>query len=424
MSHLATADSDAAYTEWQIERFRSGDRRVLAPDAAHREQRRRASLSERALRRGALRDRAVRPLAVRFRPGRGWARARAFLDAHLAQSSCFAPARAPGTADSSSRSATPGSASCRWAMRTVSAATCRHAGTRRRASCVASSGRVSMDAFAVELDRELPVGTPVVLIGRGVLAEEHARVAGTIDYEIATGINSDPTRARRGRRWLSRFARTADASRLGRTRARPSWERRARRSSLPRATNVRSTSAPAPARSRSRSRRSSRRSSASTRCPSCSRRARERAPRRTRRSSKATRPRCRFRTASSISRRRRRRCTTSPARARRRRARARHPAGRADPRRRPTRAGRPARGDRRRPLRARPRPADHERACSDQDLRGLFEANRARACSGSATTTSAARSAAYLDLAGCEGDERGTPRCPSPRTAPTCTLHG
>jgi len=58
-------------------------------------------------------------------------------------------------------------------------------------------GRVSMDALAVELDRELPIGSPVVLIGRGVPIEAHARVAETIGYEIATGINSDPTRARR-----------------------------------------------------------------------------------------------------------------------------------------------------------------------------------------------------------------------------------
>jgi alanine racemase len=58
-------------------------------------------------------------------------------------------------------------------------------------------GTVSMDSFAVELDRELPVGTPVVLIGDGVLAEKHARVAGTINYEIVTGIRSEPLRARR-----------------------------------------------------------------------------------------------------------------------------------------------------------------------------------------------------------------------------------
>jgi alanine racemase len=58
-------------------------------------------------------------------------------------------------------------------------------------------GAVSMDAFAIELDRELPVGTPVTLIGHGVLIEDHARVADTLNYELATGIDSSSTRARR-----------------------------------------------------------------------------------------------------------------------------------------------------------------------------------------------------------------------------------
>ncbi|HEY6031865.1 MAG TPA: alanine racemase [Gaiellaceae bacterium] len=58
-------------------------------------------------------------------------------------------------------------------------------------------GTISMDAFAVELDRELQVGTPVVLLGRGVSAESHARVAGTITYELVCGIESSGTRARR-----------------------------------------------------------------------------------------------------------------------------------------------------------------------------------------------------------------------------------
>ncbi len=58
-------------------------------------------------------------------------------------------------------------------------------------------GTVSMDAVAVELDRELPVGTPVTIVGDGRLIERHAQVAGTIGYEIACGINSDPARARR-----------------------------------------------------------------------------------------------------------------------------------------------------------------------------------------------------------------------------------
>jgi alanine racemase len=58
-------------------------------------------------------------------------------------------------------------------------------------------GTVSMDSFAVELNRELPVGTPVVLLGHGVLAEEHAHVAGTINYDLLCGIESGPLRARR-----------------------------------------------------------------------------------------------------------------------------------------------------------------------------------------------------------------------------------
>jgi alanine racemase len=58
-------------------------------------------------------------------------------------------------------------------------------------------GTVSMDATAVELDRELPPGTPVTIVGRGLPLEEHARVAGTITYELACGIDASPQRARR-----------------------------------------------------------------------------------------------------------------------------------------------------------------------------------------------------------------------------------
>jgi alanine racemase len=58
-------------------------------------------------------------------------------------------------------------------------------------------GTVSMDAFAVELDRELPAGTPVEIIGPGVLAERHAEVAGTITYELVCGIDTDGRRAHR-----------------------------------------------------------------------------------------------------------------------------------------------------------------------------------------------------------------------------------
>jgi len=68
----------------------------------------------------------------------------------------------------------------------------RVAGERRRVV-----GTVSMDAAAVELDRELPPGTPVTIIGHGVPVEEHARVADTIAYELVCGIDSSPLRARR-----------------------------------------------------------------------------------------------------------------------------------------------------------------------------------------------------------------------------------
>jgi alanine racemase len=68
----------------------------------------------------------------------------------------------------------------------------RVAGERRRVV-----GTVSMNALAVELDRQLPPGTPVTLVGGGVALEEHARVADTITYELACGIDRGPTRGRR-----------------------------------------------------------------------------------------------------------------------------------------------------------------------------------------------------------------------------------
>jgi alanine racemase len=58
-------------------------------------------------------------------------------------------------------------------------------------------GTVSMDSFAVELPGRLPAGTPVTLIGEGLLAEQHARAAGTITYELVCGIESSPERAQR-----------------------------------------------------------------------------------------------------------------------------------------------------------------------------------------------------------------------------------
>jgi alanine racemase len=65
-------------------------------------------------------------------------------------------------------------------------------GARRRVV-----GTVSMDALAVELDGEVGAGARVTLIGDGLLVEEHARHAGTINYELTCHLDSSPTRARR-----------------------------------------------------------------------------------------------------------------------------------------------------------------------------------------------------------------------------------
>jgi alanine racemase len=56
-------------------------------------------------------------------------------------------------------------------------------------------GTISMDAFAVRLARPVEPGTPVTLVGDGATLERHARIAGTIAYELACGIRTDPVRS-------------------------------------------------------------------------------------------------------------------------------------------------------------------------------------------------------------------------------------
>ena len=58
-------------------------------------------------------------------------------------------------------------------------------------------GAISMDSFAVALPEQRPEGTPVTLLGDGLRAEEHARVADTINYELVCGIRTNPARGRR-----------------------------------------------------------------------------------------------------------------------------------------------------------------------------------------------------------------------------------
>ena len=58
-------------------------------------------------------------------------------------------------------------------------------------------GTVSMDALAVALPDAAAEGDTVTLIGAGAPIEAHARVSGTIPYEIVCGIVSRATRAER-----------------------------------------------------------------------------------------------------------------------------------------------------------------------------------------------------------------------------------
>jgi alanine racemase len=58
-------------------------------------------------------------------------------------------------------------------------------------------GTISMDALAVELVEPVERGTPVTLVGDGVTLDEHAAVAGTISYELATCVVSARPRTER-----------------------------------------------------------------------------------------------------------------------------------------------------------------------------------------------------------------------------------
>ena len=197
MSHLATADSDAAYTEWQVERFRSATH-------AYAHLTRHLANSAAALRYPPARFDAARcgialyglspfgedPARDGLEPVLRW-------DSHLAQVRLLAAGHSTGYGRRyvAERDTWIGIVPVGYAdgfRRDLTGATVRVAGEPRRVV-----GTVSMDALAVELDRELPVGTPVVLVGHGVALEEHARVADTITYELACGISTAPTRARR-----------------------------------------------------------------------------------------------------------------------------------------------------------------------------------------------------------------------------------
>ena len=197
MSHLASADCDAEFTEQQIERFREATE-------PHRRLTRHLANSAGALRFAGARFDAARcgiaiyglspfatdPAADGLEPALQWS-------SRLAQIKLLGPGESTGYGRRfvAERPTWIGIVPIGYAdgfRRDMTGTEIRVAGEPRPVV-----GTISMDALAVELDRELPAGTPVTLLGHGVLAEDHARVAGTINYELVCGINSDPARARR-----------------------------------------------------------------------------------------------------------------------------------------------------------------------------------------------------------------------------------
>lgn len=199
MSHLASADCDAKFTERQLERF-------LEATATHAHLTRHIANSAGALRFPSAHLDAVRcgiaiyglspfgedAAADGLEPALAWT-------SHLAQVKQLAPGESTGYGRTfvAEQPAWIGIVPVGYAdgfRRDLTGTEIRVAGELRRVV-----GTVSMDAIAVELPRGLPVGTPVVLAGRGVPLETHARVAGTITYELACGIGTaaGPTRSRR-----------------------------------------------------------------------------------------------------------------------------------------------------------------------------------------------------------------------------------
>jgi alanine racemase len=197
MSHLATADTDAAFAEWQIERFREATgpyshltRHLANSAAALRYPAARFDAGRCGIALYGLSPFGTDPAEDGLEPVLRWT-------SHLAQVRLLPPGYSTGYGRRfvAERPTWIGIVPVGYAdgfRRDLTGTEVRVGGELRRVV-----GTVSMDALAVELGRELPAGTPVTIIGDGVLAERHAEVADTITYELVCGINSGPERARR-----------------------------------------------------------------------------------------------------------------------------------------------------------------------------------------------------------------------------------
>ena len=197
MSHFASSESDPAFTELQLERF-------LAATAPYAHLTRHIANSA-----GTLRLRAAHLDAVRcgiavygispfgpdeavegLRPALRWESTVALVKTVAAGESTGYGRRFVATSPTRIGIVPVGYAD--GFRRDLTGTEVVVAGER-----AAVVGTVSMDALAVALPAGAGEGDAVTLVGDGVLIEEHARVSGTIGYEIACGIVSRAGRSER-----------------------------------------------------------------------------------------------------------------------------------------------------------------------------------------------------------------------------------
>jgi alanine racemase len=200
MTHLATADTDASFAERQVERF-------LEATAPYAHLTRHAANSAAALRLPSARLDAARcGVALYGLSPFGSDPADDCLEPVLRWESRLAQVKRLDVGESTGYGRRFVAQTPTWIgivpvgyadgfRRDLTGTEVLVDGERRRVV-----GTISMDSFAVQLDRELPAGSPVVLLGDGLLAEEHARVAGTINYELVCGIGAGSTAARAHRK--------------------------------------------------------------------------------------------------------------------------------------------------------------------------------------------------------------------------------
>jgi alanine racemase len=197
MSHFAAADSDPTFTEEQLAKF-------LTATSPHAELERHIANSAGTLRHPAAHLDAVRcgialygispfgtdPATDGLRPALRWESSIALVKALRSGESTGYGRRFVATMPTRIGIVPIGYAD--GFRRDMTGTDVVVAG--RRAKVI---GTVSMDALAVVLPDAAAKGDTVTLVGNGVLLEEHARVSGTIAYEIACGIVSRANRSER-----------------------------------------------------------------------------------------------------------------------------------------------------------------------------------------------------------------------------------